>query len=49
MELKDLDQGIIDFPSALHGDEAVLCWRLGEPEVAWWHPRDGGFAGRQPL
>lgn len=49
LELKDLDEGIIDFPSALHGDDAVLCWRLGEPEVTWWHPRDGGFAGRQPL
>lgn len=49
VELKDVDEGIVDFPSALHGDDAVLCWRLGEPEVSHWHPRDTGFAGRQPL
>jgi len=49
IELKDIDEGIVDFPSAIHGEDAVLCWRLGESEVAWWHPRDGGFAGRQPL
>ncbi len=49
LELKDIEEGIVDFPSAHHGADAVLCWKLGEPEVAWWHPRDGGFAGRQPL
>lgn len=49
IELKDIDEGIVDFPSAHHGEDAVLCWRLGEPEVAYWHPRDTGFAGRRPL
>lgn len=47
--VKDLDEGLVDFP-ALRGDEEVLlCWRLGEDEVAFWHSLEGGFAGRRPL
>jgi hypothetical protein len=47
--VKDLDEGLIDFP-ALRGDEEVLlCWRLGEDKVAFWHSVEGGFAGRRPL
>lgn len=49
IEVKDLDEGLIDFP-AVRGDRVVyLCWRLGEGTIAWWHELDGGFAGRQPL
>jgi hypothetical protein len=47
--LKDLDQGLVDF-YALRDDEPVfLCWQLGEPAVAYWHPLDEGFAGRRPI
>jgi hypothetical protein len=47
--VKDPDTGLVDFP-ALRGDEEVLlCWQLGEPEVAYWHGLEDGFAGRQPL
>jgi hypothetical protein len=49
VQVKDLDEGLIDFP-ALRGDETVLlCWKLGEDEVRYWHTLDGGFAGRRPL
>jgi hypothetical protein len=49
LQVKDLDEGLVDFP-ALRGDEEVLlCWRLGEPEVAFWHTVSDGFAGRRPL
>jgi hypothetical protein len=41
--------GLCDFPSLRDGREICLCWRLGEPEVAFWHEIDAGFAGRQPL
>ena len=48
-QVKDLDRGLVDFP-ALHGEEEVLlCWQLGEEEVAHWHGVDEGFAGRRPL
>jgi hypothetical protein len=47
--VKDLDQGLVDF-YALAGDRLVfLCWKLGEREVAHWHPLDGGFEQRQSL
>jgi hypothetical protein len=48
-EIKDLDQGLVDFPSLREGREIYLCWRLGEPEVAFWHEPDAGFSGRRPL
>ncbi|MGO9469042.1 MAG: DUF2203 domain-containing protein [Isosphaeraceae bacterium] len=48
VELKGPD-GLCDFCSIMDGREVFLCWRLGEPEVMYWHELDGGFAGRQRL
>lgn len=48
VELKGPD-GLCDFPSMLDGRPVYLCWRLGEPEVTYWHDRQAGFAGRQPI
>jgi hypothetical protein len=48
-ELKDLDLGLVDFPSYLNGALVYLCWKRGEPRIEYWHPIDSGFAGRQPL
>lgn len=47
--VKDLDQGLCDFPHQRDGRVVYLCWKLEEDEVAWWHDVDAGFAGRQPL
>jgi hypothetical protein len=47
--LKDIDQGLIDFPSMMNGHEVYLCWKLGEERISWWHELGVGFAGRQPL
>ena len=49
VEIKDLDHGLIDFPSDRDGRVVSLCWRLGEDRVAFWHELDGGYRGRQPL
>ena len=49
IELKDYFTGLIDFPSLMNGRPVYLCWRLGEPEVAYWHELEAGFAGRQKL
>ena len=49
VQVKDLDSGLVDFPSVRDGEEVLLCWQLGEDEISWWHTLDGGFAGRQPL
>jgi hypothetical protein len=48
-QVKSLEEGLLDFP-ALRGDEEVLlCWKLGEDEIRYWHGADEGFAGRKPL
>jgi hypothetical protein len=49
VQVKDLDSGLVDFPSLRDGERVLLCWRLGEDEVAFWHGLEDGFAGRQPL
>lgn len=47
--VKDIDLGLVDFPSSIDGEAAYLCWKLGEPVVAYWHGPDEGFAGRRRL
>jgi hypothetical protein len=49
IQLRDISTGLVDFPALIEGQEAWLCWRLGEPEVAYWHPVETGFADRRPL
>jgi hypothetical protein len=49
IQLKDPRLGLVDFPSEMAGRNVLLCWRLGEPEVQFWHEVDSGYAGRQPL
>jgi len=49
IQLKDRRLGLVDFPSEKDGRRVLLCWRLGEPEVRFWHDEDAGYAGRQPL
>jgi hypothetical protein len=47
--VKDIDEGLVDFPALRQGREILLCWRLGEDEVAHWHGLEEGFAGRKQL
>ena len=47
--VKDLDRGLVDFPALRDGEEVLLCWEVGEDEIAFWHGVDEGFAGRKPL
>jgi hypothetical protein len=47
--IKDLDMGLIDFPTLLRGVEVYLCWKLGEPKIAFWHGVDEGFRGRKAI
>jgi hypothetical protein len=49
VELKDLDQGLVDFPSYREGQLVYLCWKRGEDRIRFWHDLESGFAGRQPL
>jgi hypothetical protein len=47
--LRDVEAGLVDFPSEREGRLVFLCWRLGEDDVAHWHDVDTGFPGRKPL
>jgi hypothetical protein len=47
--VKDLDMGLVDFPSLVDDEEIYLCWKLGEDRIAFWHGVDEGYAGRKPL
>lgn len=49
VQVKDVDQGLVDFPARLAGDDVLLCWHVGEPEIAWFHGAEDGFAGRRPI
>lgn len=49
VEVKGLQEGLIDFPTVIDGRDAYWCWQAGEEEIAWWHHRDAGFAGRRPV
>lgn len=48
-EVKSLEEGLLDFPTLRGGEVVLLCWRLGEDEIGFWHGVDEGFAGRKPL
>ena len=47
--LRDLDRGLLDFPSLRDGREVYLCWQDGEDAIGFWHEPEAGFAGRRPL
>jgi len=47
--IKDLDRGLIDFPSIVGGREVFLCWEKDEDDIEFWHELDTGFAGRERL
>ena len=48
-EVKDMDTGLVDFPGKRGDDEILLCWRLGEQRLGFWHTPEAGFAGRRPI
>ncbi len=51
VQVKDLDRGLLDFPTRdpRSGDLVLLCWELGERQIEFWHGPEEGYAGRKPL
>ena len=37
VRVHDLTGGMLDFPCLVNGQTVLLCWRLGEPTVRYWH------------
>lgn len=48
-QLKDVQTGLVDFPTLYHDREVYLCWKLGESGIAYWHHVEDGFRGRRPI
>lgn len=49
VQVKDLETGLLDFPCLIDGETVLLCWKMGESRIEFWHTLESGFAGRQPL
>jgi hypothetical protein len=47
--VKDLDVGLLDFPSVINNEEVYLCWKLGEERIRYYHRQDEGYSGRKPI
>jgi hypothetical protein len=49
VQVKDLDVGLLDFPCKVEGEIVLLCWKLGEPKIGFYHGTTDGFAARKPI
>ena len=49
VQVKDIDGGLLDFPCRLDEQVVLLCWRVGETSIEYWHTMESGFKGRQPV
>jgi hypothetical protein len=49
VHVKDPDIGLLDFPARRESEDVLLCWRVGEDEVGWWHDLEEGYTGRRPI
>jgi hypothetical protein len=47
--LRDITEGLVDFPALVNGRQVWLCWKRGEGDIGFWHDLDSGFGGRRPL
>ena len=48
-QLKDIDTGLVDFPTLYRDREVYLCWKLGESGITFWHHVEDGFRGRRAI
>lgn len=49
VQVRDLDEGLVDIPTIRDGEPAWFCWRLADPQLAFWHTTREGFSSRRPL
>jgi hypothetical protein len=47
--VKDLDMGLLDFPCDVGGRTILLCWKLGEETISYWHGTNEGYRYRKPI
>lgn len=49
VQVKDLDMGLLDFPCVVDDQVVLLCWKLGEEKIEYWHGLEEGFRGRKRI
>ena len=49
VQVKDLDIGLLDFPCVVDDQIILLCWKLGEEKIEYWHGLEEGFRGRKRI
>jgi hypothetical protein len=49
VKVQDLQQGLLDFPCQMGGEEVMLCWKMGEPMITHWHALEDDYSARKPL
>ncbi len=49
VQVKDIENGLLDFPCRLDDQVVLLCWRMGEASIEHWHTAESGIKGRQPI
>jgi len=49
VQVKDLDMGLLDFPCVVEEEVVLLCWKVGEEKIGFWHGQEEGFQGRKPI
>ncbi len=49
IQIKDLERGLLDFPSLREGREVFLCWKKDEDDIQFWHDLESGYAGRERI
>lgn len=48
-QIKDIDDGLIDFPGIVNGREVWLCWQIGESAITHFHDFGKGFSDRKAI
>ena len=43
--LRDIPDGLVDFPALVNGRQVWLCWKRGEDEIGYWHDLEHGVLG----
>lgn len=49
LEVRDIEQGLVDFPALYQSQVVYLCYRSGEPTLAHWHYEAEPFSARRPI
>jgi hypothetical protein len=49
VQVKDLEIGLLDFPCVVDDQVVLLCWKVDEDKIQYWHGLEEGFRGRKPI